>query len=149
MSLQAFHANLKAQLAADPGLAAWAQTHFGRGFTQLDSNRPISLLRANESPLQIFELDDGSAEAFVGGDEQEVSTAMLVAVGWVETDYSQAFAQRLTLPELVMQAVLADPTLGGAVGGAWVSAWSPDKAANHPKHFMAFTISAEYDVMSV
>lgn len=146
MSLQAFHTALRAQLLADTGLDAWAQSHFGRGFTGLDSNRPVSLLRENESPVLIFELDDASAEIFVGGSEQEVSTALLVAAGWVETDYSAAFSQRLALPELMLQAVMADPTLGGAVGSAWVSAWSPDKAANHPKHFMAFTVSAEYDI---
>lgn len=144
MSLQAFHSGLKTQLLADTGLSSWANTHFGTGLTAVDGNVPVKTLAKSKLPALVFELGDGDNSEDVGNRIQSPETEMLLAVIWNEQDSGGAFTQRVTLPDLMIQALMVDGTLGGAVSGAWVSGWEPDRAANHPLHVMRFTVTAQY-----
>jgi len=141
-----FHAALKTLLLADTGLDNWATTNFGSSLTALESNRPVAQINTKLLPALIFEMDDGTTQPQVSGYSQEVQTAELVAVGFVEHDLATAFQRRAEAVDLMVQAVMADPTLGGKVYGAWVSRFEPDRGANHPKYFTLFTVSGEYQV---
>lgn len=148
MSLAAFHANLKALLLADTGLSGWATTHFAKALTAVDGNVPVEVIRDDELPALIFELGDGTSSILVGGHSQDSASDLLLALVWHEEDPAAAFAQRTALPELLVQAVMADPTLGGTVDGAWVNAWEPDRAVYHPRHVFRATVRGEFAIQA-
>jgi hypothetical protein len=148
MSLAAFHTNLKALLLADAGLSAWATTHFGLALTAVDGNVPVEVIRDDELPALIFELGDGTSTILVGGQRQDAATDLLLALVWHEEDPVAAFAQRTALPELLVQAVMADPTLTGVVDGAWVSSWEPDRNVYHPRHVFRATVRGELAIQA-
>lgn len=144
MSLAGFHAGLKAQLLADVNLDAWATTHFGRSLTAIDGAVPVAKVQPHELPALVIEMGDAELEPIgVGGDVQGASPEMVMAIVWSEKSPTTAFMQRLTLPELVVGAIMADDSLGGGVDGAWLADWSPDRGANHPTQVMRFTVRAD------
>lgn len=147
MGLATFHAGLKAQLLADAGLTAWALTHFKKAFTAVDGNREIDKLESTEVPALIFELAAGDTGPEVSNYSQHVNTAMQVAVAWFETDAARAFAQRATLPDLMIQAVGADASLGGNVDGAWVDKFEPVRGGRPFVHVMRFNVAGEYNTL--
>jgi len=149
-SLALAQANLQAVLMADSGLTAWAQTHFNKDWNELKANRPVKVIRPDEYPLRVYELDAGDVEGGLGGAPGEVSTSIPVAVGWHESDYGTSFDQRTQLIDLFIQAVKANSTLRvasvDAVAGAAVVNFTPDQSVNHPKHFVTFDVAIEYEV---
>lgn len=143
-------ASLQAVLAADVVLIAWAQTHFNKDWTELKANRPVKIIRPDEYPLRVYEIDDGDIESGLGGAPYEVSTSIPVGFGWHENDYDAAFDQRTELIDLVVSAIKANSTLRidnvDAVAGAAVVHFTTDKSVNHPKHFVTFDVAIEYEV---
>lgn len=146
MSLADFHTQLKARLAADTGLAAWASQHLRRPWTQIDGNVPVEAVRPAELPALIFELGDADVGNLTMGNRVQESTGdFLLAAVWSEQDPARAFAQRMALPPLMLQALMTDPLLGGSVAAAWVSGYQPDRGANHPTQVMRFAITGIYE----
>lgn len=145
MSLGTAHDNLVTQLQADADLTAWASTHFGKALTSILGNVPVSIVRPSEMPALVSEIGDGQ-NAPLGGDTDDLDAqaSLPIAVIWAEQDPAAAFAQRKALPELLIRAVRADATLGGAVDDAWVSDWESDKSVNQPKHMMRATVQVRY-----
>ncbi|RCX32077.1 hypothetical protein [Thioalbus denitrificans] len=143
MSLEAFHAGLKARLLSDAGLGAWASGHFSRALTAIDGNIPINTLGDGEVPALIFELGDGEGQG-TDGELQDWVADIHIALVWTEPGPSSAFAQRLELPGLLARAIIADPSLGGSGVVARLSAFESDRGANHPTHVMRATVSAFY-----
>lgn len=147
MGLATFHAGLKAQLLADAGLIAWAATHFKKTFTAVDGNREIDKLEPHEVPAFIFELAEGDTGPEVSNYSQHVTTALQVAVAWFETDAARAFAQRAALPDLMIKAVGADPSLGNNIDGAWVERFEPVRGGRPFVHVLRFSVAGEYNVV--
>ena len=146
MSLPNAQAQLQTVLEVNTALIAWAQTHFNREWTELKANRPVKILRPDEMPLRVYELDVGDTGPEVMNQSQTVVTSISVAVGWHEQDYATAFDQRTALIDLMIKAVMANSTLNDSVAGAWVSKFIPDQSVNHPKHFVTFEVAIEYTV---
>lgn len=147
MSLDAAHTNLKALLSADSGLTNWANTHFGKIFTAIDGNVPVKDIAPATLPALIFEFDDGDTENLsVGGKRQLFKFGWHVVVMWNEQDRAKAFTQRKQLPELMAKAVMANNNLSGAVGGAWLADFVPDRGVNHPRHVWRSRVRAEMNV---
>lgn len=132
-------------LLQDDGLLAWTG-NFGRPFTPKVANRPLKLLDPKDDPHLILELGDGSNALEVGGYAQMPQVEVLVGVLWTEDDYERAFGQATELTDLMIRAVMLDPSLGGAVEAAWVSKFESDRNANHPRHSANFTVTIEYRV---
>lgn len=147
MGLVTFHAGLKAQLLADTGLSAWAATHFKKAFSTINGNREIDTLETHEVPAFIFELDDGDTGPEVSNYSQHVTTALQVAVAWFEADPVRAFVQRLALPDIMIHAVGAEPTLGNNIDGAWVERFQPVRGGRPFVHVLRFSVAGEYNVV--
>lgn len=148
MSIDTFHANLKSQLLADAGIVNWANTHFAKVLTTVDGNVPLKNLGTEKLPAIIFEFDDGDKTdgLTVGGKRQLFNTSLHVVFYWHEEDPAKAFTQRKQLPDLMAKAVMANNNLSGAVGGAWLASWKPDRGVNHPRHVWRSKVAAEINV---
>ena len=148
MSVETFHTNLKAQLTADAGLVGWANTHFAKTLTPIDGNVPIKNIDTEKLPALVFEFDDGDKTGglTVGGKRQLFNTALHVVFLWHEEDRAKAFTQRKQLSELMAKAIMANNNLSGAVGGAWLASWVPDRGVNHPRHVWRSKVAAEINV---
>ena len=147
MSLDTAHTNLKALLLGDAGLTNWANTHFAKTLTAVDGNVPVKSLDTGNLPVIVFEIDDGdSAGQATGGKRQLFRFGWKLALMWHEEDRAKAFTQRKQLPELLAKAVMVNNTLSGAVGGAWLDDFDPDRGVNHPRHVFRTTIRAEMNV---
>lgn len=147
MTVAAFHDALKTLLLADSDLVDWATTWTGGSWTAVDGNVQVAKIRPEELPALVFELGDGEATPItVGGGRQDAVQELLVAVVWHDPDPAAAFAARAELPELLAEAIIADPTLGGAVAGAWLTDWQSDRNAVHPIHVVRGTVRGEFQI---
>ena len=146
MSLANALTQLQTVLAADTALIAWAQDNFNREWTELKANRLVVRLEPKKMPVRIYELMPAETGPEVSNYSQEVLTHIALGVGWYNDDYESAFDQLTALLPLVIQAVMANPTLNGVVDGAWVTKFTPDQSVNHPKHFATFEVAIEYKV---
>lgn len=145
MSKSDFHSGLSALLQADTALSAWSVTHFGQALSVINGVR-VETIRPGELPALVLELGDASTGPEVLNHSQRVEDEIHGAIVWHEQDYDDAFTQRLTLPDILIKAVMADPGLDGKVDGAWVSRIEPDRNVNHPEHLMWFTVKGTYSV---
>lgn len=145
MSVAAFHGALKAQITADAALKAWAQGDFKRNLTAIDGNREIASIQTTEYPAVIFDLDAGeNAPSVITNAAQETVTAVQVGVAWYEKDASLAFSQRVALIQLMIDAVKADGTLGGAIDAAWVQRWEPFTTSAPNVFLVRFSVRGEF-----
>lgn len=130
-------------LIADAGLTAWARSHFGRDLKLVNGNRPTERLGASLLPALVVEAGAGRAEELVHGRQMEAVHELNGAIVWHTQDEDAAFVQRIALPDLIATALMADRRLGGAVEGAWLQSWEPDRGANHPTNVFRFAVAAE------
>lgn len=135
---------LKAVLAADAGLIAFAADNFGRSFTQLDDYRELDQLYDHEYPAQLFYVGDGTTNIEVGNYSMDVAFDIIVECLYIETDHDQAMIMYKQLPDLMIKAVMRNHTLNGAVHGAWVGEWRVNNPALQPTRGMSFKVVGSY-----
>jgi hypothetical protein len=150
-----FFDGLKAQLQADAGLIAWAGTHFdttlkffdGAPAAPADGSGLDALLP--DLPAVVIEPEDGAAPVVILGGPRRfrISIPMIVSIVWAEQDPADLHAQRLELPELVLNAVSKDHTLGGKVAKAELdpnASWLWETTLR-PLVFFQTRVVGEYD----
>jgi len=148
MSLVAAHSELSNILLNDAGLLAWANEHFNKGIEGINGNVAIEDIDVRSMPVLGFELVDGTSTPEVGNESQLSEPGFELFFGWQESDPQKAFFQRLELVDLMIEALMKNSTLNGAVSGAWVSKWIPDRNSNPMGRFMNFNIDMYYEALN-
>lgn len=144
MTLKAAYTELKNVLTGDTGIAAWLElVESDASFTVLKGNREIKRIDVRELPALVLEVGRLPLGVEVHGHHSGGQHEMKLSFVWNEDDEATAFERAAELPELVVKAVMANPTLNSSVDGAWVSNIDPDYGYNHPRHSIAFTVSAD------
>lgn len=144
MSLKTAYEQLAVVIADDPGMVAWvASVKAGATLTVLKGNREVKRIDVKQLPALVLELGEWPLSVEVHGHHSGGTHQMKASVVWHGDDEATATDRALELPEVITQAVMANPTLNSTVDGAWVSHVSPDQGYNHPRHSMGFTISAD------
>ncbi|MBD3609378.1 MAG: hypothetical protein HUJ30_02410 [Gammaproteobacteria bacterium] len=149
MSLQGFVDELPNVLSADAGLTSWRTTHFdGKAFTVLKGNRELSTFNARQAPAIIIEAEPGDIADTVGNYRANFSGSVAFVIAWVDSDPDKAYTRRITLPELVANAVINNRRLNGAVEKAMVRRYEPlDGNSSAPNvRMMRFTVNANWKV---
>lgn len=150
-SLARMQTNLAAVLLADTALAAWFVDQLGKAPLVIKGNVPIAKLNpTTEIPGLIFEVDKGTNELQVPRHVQSPNVELPFSLVWVELDRELAYDQRVAVVDLMIDAVIRNPTLdigdgnGDAVGGAWIKSFETNLGANHPMQIMGFVAEAFY-----
>lgn len=154
MSAQAFTDGMRALLGSDATLAAAVTTLIGAQPIVLRGNQPLGQIPAGQFPCWFVDQGPGRAAPIsehgdtfitIGSSEQQFESDVLVALVWKENDRERAADQRAQLPALLTQLMLRNPQPGGIVG-AWLSDWTPDRAALHPTQLWTATVHGIYAV---
>lgn len=147
MSLRDAHTGLETLLLADAAIAAWLASWSLAALTAIRGNRPVEQVAAGKLPALILEPGDWSAGGLFPGDaRRRFESEIAAAVIWLEQSETDAYLQRLELPELLVDAVHTDPTLGGAVAHAYVAGGSYAIAPARPAlRVLRFATRVEYD----
>lgn len=154
-SLAQFQTNLAATLLADADLDAWfvAQTvdqGFGAAPIVIKGNVPFARIPANKWPALVFEIGAGSNELEVPNHSQNPKVELPFSLIWKNQDPAGAYDQRTALIDMMITAVLRNPTLdtggGDAVGGCWIKDFDTDRGAHHPVQVLQFTAEAFYQI---
>jgi|GEM_PF-3681875 len=147
-TIEDIHSGLISALTGDAGITGWVTTHFGAGaaLSTIKANAPVDKIDVNKLPALIMEIGDSNPEVEVQGNLQLVPHDIPFAFVWIEQTGADAWTQRLQLHDLVIKCLLANPSLGVAGAGAWVSEVQSDHNAFHPKHVMRFVVSTEFHV---
>ena len=142
---ESFYAALKARLAGDAGLSAWATTQFGKAITFLDGaeSGPV---RDSDYPVVVLDLEDADQEdLLLGSDSTRISATILGLIAWLEEDGSKVLTERLQVHDLLRKALLLDASFENTVNFARLAAL--DRAdTQKPIVAMTFSVRAEYDV---
>jgi len=156
VSAAAFDAGVVALIQSDATFVNGVLALIGSAsYFVLEANTPIALIPAGEFPCFVIEQGDGQGRSIsndgsdggmvIGAGEQQFASTIDGALIWKDLDKARAKTARATLPTLVTQLLLRNPQPGG-IAGAWLEAWQPDRAANHPLHIWRFTLRGEYSV---
>ncbi len=128
------------------GVNGWSQTNFNRTLTVVKGNALIEKISTKKLPALIIEIGDFESAPQVSGVSQTTEQDLPFSIVWHEDDDDAAFNQRTPLSRLIIQAVMADHTLGNNVEAAWISEGQSDQNAYHPTHVMRFLVTGQFAV---
>lgn len=123
--------------------------------TRVLSNRPLAELQqlhADLLPCWVMEpinaavipSEGSDFGVTIGAGQQEFRHRIVVSLVWTEIDRDTAYRQRLRIPELLVQLLLRNPTVGLAqCTGCLVTASEPDQGGAHPFQLLSAEITGD------
>lgn len=140
---------LAKQIASHQPLRDWAGQYTGRNIiTPVYGNRDLfqqgAFVLEREIPALVLEIGDADIDTLPGARLSQSRWPIHCAIVWRERCPSSAFAARVQLPSLLLDAVLTDVTLDGATAAALPTHFSPaDAAADTAVRTLRFDVRAD------
>jgi hypothetical protein len=141
--------SLAAMFAADTDLTAWRTAyHDGKAFTVLRGNRTLVTVQPSQIPALIMDLDPMQVSQRLANQASDVVGGISGSIVWQESNPDDAFTQRVGLPQMIINAVMSDPRLGGSARNAHVIEVMPlDGDASKPNtRLVYFKIAVGWEV---
>lgn len=153
MSARAFADGVADLLANDATFTAAVAAALGQSVTTvLRANTPIEQIPSGQFPCWVIEQSEGRAQSIsedgddsmtIGGYSQSFESDLALALVWKQQDREAAADARADLPALVAQLFMRNPQ-PGAIVGAWLESWEPDRGALHPTQIWVANIRGQY-----
>lgn len=145
-SMQIAFDGIKQVFDADAGLINWAQSNYKKKFTQLDDYQDITQIFESEYPATLFYVGDGATEIQVSNESMTIAFDIYAEFLFIENDHERAMARYKELLDLVILALMRNPTLDDTIDAAWVGEWQVSNPTLQPVRGARFKIVGSYQL---